>query len=74
MLEQGNGKIINVSSIHGLGGGYKVTSYTASKHAVIGINKALANEWADRGINVNAIAHGYMITDNTLLTLCMLLQ
>ncbi len=65
MLEQGNGKIINVSSIHGLGGGYKVTSYTASKHAVIGITKALANEWADRGINVNAIAPGYMITDNT---------
>ncbi|WIV13439.1 SDR family oxidoreductase [Proteiniborus sp. MB09-C3] len=65
MLEQDYGKIINISSIHGLGGGYKVASYTASKHAVIGITKALANEWADRGINVNAIAPGYMVTDNT---------
>lgn len=65
MLEQGYGKIINISSIHGLGGGYKVASYTASKHAVIGITKALANEWADRGVNVNAIAPGYMVTDNT---------
>lgn len=65
MLEQGSGKIINISSIHGLGGSYRVASYTASKHAVIGITKALANEWADRGINVNAIAPGYMETDNT---------
>lgn len=65
MLNQKYGKIINISSIHGIGGGYKVASYTASKHAVIGITKALANEWADRGINVNAIAPGYMVTDNT---------
>jgi 2-dehydro-3-deoxy-D-gluconate 5-dehydrogenase len=46
-------------------GGVRVPAYTASKHAVAGLTKALANEWAARGINVNAIAPGYMITDNT---------
>lgn len=65
MLERGGGKIINTSSIHGIGGGFDCISYTASKHAVVGITKALSNEWAARGINVNAIAPGYTITDNT---------
>lgn len=65
MLDRGCGKIINTSSIHGIGGGFDCISYTASKHAVIGITKALSNEWAARGINVNAIAPGYTITDNT---------
>ncbi|WP_425539044.1 SDR family NAD(P)-dependent oxidoreductase [Microaceticoccus formicicus] len=65
MLDRGYGKIINTSSIHGIGGGFDCISYTASKHAVIGITKALSNEWAARGINVNAIAPGYTITDNT---------
>lgn len=65
MLERSYGRIINVSSIHGIGGGFECLPYTASKHAVIGITKALSNEWAARGVNVNAIAPGYTITDNT---------
>ena len=65
MLEQGRGKIINVASLLAFQGGIRVPAYTASKHAVAGLTKALANEWAGRGINVNAIAPGYMATDNT---------
>jgi 2-dehydro-3-deoxy-D-gluconate 5-dehydrogenase len=65
MLEQGGGKIINVASVLAFQGGIRVPAYTASKHAVAGLTKALANEWAARGINVNAIAPGYMATDNT---------
>ncbi|MDO5717578.1 MAG: SDR family oxidoreductase [Tissierellia bacterium] len=65
MIDNSFGKIINTSSIHGIGGGFECISYTASKHAVVGITKALSNEWASKGINVNAIAPGYTITDNT---------
>lgn len=65
MLAQGGGKIINIASVLSFQGGVRVPAYTASKHAVVGLTKALANEWAARGINVNAIAPGYMITDNT---------
>lgn len=54
-----------MASLLAFQGGIRVPSYTASKHAVAGINKALANEWAGRGITVNAIAPGYIATDNT---------
>ncbi|CAM3137604.1 2-dehydro-3-deoxy-D-gluconate 5-dehydrogenase KduD [Paenibacillus lupini] len=65
MLERGSGKIINVASMLSYQGGINVPGYTASKHAVAGVTKALANEWAGRGVNVNAIAPGYMTTNNT---------
>lgn len=66
MLRAGNGgKIINIASMLSYQGGFTVASYTASKHGVAGITKLLANEWASRGINVNAIAPGYFATDNT---------
>lgn len=59
------GKIINVASMLSFQGGIRVPSYTASKHGVMGLTKILANEWASHGINVNAIAPGYMKTNNT---------
>jgi 2-dehydro-3-deoxy-D-gluconate 5-dehydrogenase len=65
MLEQGGGKIVNIASVLAFQGGIRVPAYSASKHAVAGLTKALANEWAARAINVNAIAPGYMATDNT---------
>jgi 2-deoxy-D-gluconate 3-dehydrogenase len=65
MLKQGSGKIINIASMLSFQGGITVPGYTASKHAVAGLTKALANEWAGKGIQVNAIAPGYMSTDNT---------
>ena len=65
MLARGSGKIINIASVLSFQGGVRVPAYTTSKHAAVGLTKALANEWAARGINVNAIAPGYMITDNT---------
>ena len=65
MVEQGSGKIINVASMLSFQGGILVPSYTAAKSAVAGVTKALANEWAAKGVNVNAIAPGYMATDNT---------
>jgi 2-dehydro-3-deoxy-D-gluconate 5-dehydrogenase len=65
MLAQGGGKIVNIASVLAFQGGLRVPAYSASKHAVAGLTKALANEWAARGINVNAIAPGYMATDNT---------
>jgi 2-deoxy-D-gluconate 3-dehydrogenase len=65
-IAQGTGgKIINVASMLSFQGGVRVPSYTASKSGVMGITRALANEWAKHGINVNAIAPGYMATDNT---------
>jgi 2-dehydro-3-deoxy-D-gluconate 5-dehydrogenase len=65
-IAQGTGgKIINVASMLSYQGGVRVPSYTASKSGVMGITRALANEWAQHGINVNAIAPGYMATDNT---------
>ncbi len=65
MVEQGSGKIINVASMLSFQGGILVPSYTATKSAVAGVTKALANELAAKGVNVNAIAPGYMATDNT---------
>jgi 2-deoxy-D-gluconate 3-dehydrogenase len=65
MLERGGGKIVTVASVLGFEGGLMVPAYASSKHAVIGLTRALANEWAHRGINVNAIAPGYTVTDNT---------
>ena len=65
MLDRGRGKVIFVSSILGFQGGVTVPGYASTKSAVIGLTKALANEWAGRGVNVNAIAPGYMRTDNT---------
>jgi 2-deoxy-D-gluconate 3-dehydrogenase len=59
------GKIINIASMLSFQGGIRVPSYTASKSAVMGITRALANEWAQHNINVNAIAPGYMATNNT---------
>jgi 2-deoxy-D-gluconate 3-dehydrogenase len=65
-IKQGTaGKIINVASMLSFQGGVRVPSYTASKSGVMGITRALANEWAKHQINVNAIAPGYMATDNT---------
>ena len=65
MDAQGGGKIINIASMLSFQGGILVPSYTAAKSAVAGITKALANELAGKNINVNAIAPGYMATDNT---------
>ena len=59
------GRIVNVASILSFQGGIRVPGYTSAKHAVAGLTKALANEWAARGINVNAIAPGYVATENT---------
>ncbi len=65
MLERGRGKIIFTSSILGFSGGTGIVSYTATKTALVGLVKALANDWAGRGVNVNAIAPGYVATDIT---------
>ena len=65
MIQHGAGKIINVSSLLAFSGGITVPAYTASKHAVAGLTKALANEWGRQGVQVNAIAPGYFRTDNT---------
>ena len=65
MLGNGGGKIINIASMLTFQGGIRVPSYTASKSGIGGLTKLLANEWAARGINVNAIAPGYIATNNT---------
>lgn len=65
MIAKGYGKIINIASMLSFQGGVRVPAYTASKSGIAGVTKALANEWAAAGINVNAIAPGYMATDNT---------
>lgn len=66
MVKQARGgKIINIASMLSFQGGIRVPSYTASKSAVMGLTRIMANEWAAHGINVNAIAPGYMETDNT---------
>ncbi|WP_345780135.1 2-dehydro-3-deoxy-D-gluconate 5-dehydrogenase KduD [Ornithinimicrobium faecis] len=65
MVERGHGKIVNIASLLSFQGGLRVASYAASKHGVAGVTKALANEWGPHGVQVNAIAPGYMVTDNT---------
>ncbi len=65
MSRNASGKIVNIASLLSFQGGIRVASYTAAKHGVAGITKLLANEWASRGINVNAIAPGYIATNNT---------
>jgi 2-deoxy-D-gluconate 3-dehydrogenase len=61
----GQGKVVNIASLLSFQGGIRVPSYTASKHGVAGLTKVLANEWAAKGINVNAVAPGYISTNNT---------
>ena len=65
MIAQGAGKIINIASMLSFQGGVRVPSYTASKSGLAGLTKLLANEWAAKGVNVNAIAPGYIATNNT---------
>src|SRR4051812_30326952 len=65
MIGQGAGKIINIASMLTFQGGIRVPSYTASKSGVGGLTKLLANEWAAKGVQVNAIAPGYIATNNT---------
>ncbi|RKN45302.1 2-dehydro-3-deoxy-D-gluconate 5-dehydrogenase KduD [Micromonospora endolithica] len=65
MVERGRGKIIFTASLLSFQGGITVPGYAASKSGVAGLTKALANEWASHGVNVNAIAPGYIATDNT---------
>ena len=64
-IAQGRGKIVNIASMLSFQGGIRVPSYTASKSGIAGITRLLANEWGNKGVNVNAIAPGYMATDNT---------
>lgn len=66
MVARGSGKIVFTASLLSFQGGINVVGYTASKHAIAGMTKALANEWAHAGVNVNAVAPGYIATDNTL--------
>lgn len=65
MISNGGGKIINIASMLSYSGGMTVPAYTASKHGVAGITRALANEWASKNVQINAIAPGYFRTDNT---------
>ena len=66
MARGSGGRIINIASMLSFQGGIRVASYTASKSGLLGITRLLANEWAARGINVNAIAPGYFATNNTV--------
>lgn len=61
----GQGSVVNIASLLSFQGGIRVPSYTASKHGVAGLTKLMANEWAAKGINVNAVAPGYIATNNT---------
>ncbi|MEV1175968.1 SDR family oxidoreductase [Nonomuraea sp. NPDC049784] len=65
MLDRGRGKIVFTASMLSFQGGINVPGYTAAKSGIAGLTRALANEWAGRGVNVNAIAPGYIATDNT---------
>lgn len=65
MVERGRGSVVMIASLLSFQGGVLVPSYTSSKHAVAGLTKALANEWAPHGVTVNAVAPGYVATDNT---------
>ena len=65
MLEKGKGKIINIASILTFQGGLNVTAYATAKHGIAGLTKALANDWASKGVNVNGIAPGFFVTELT---------
>ncbi|TDC32977.1 2-dehydro-3-deoxy-D-gluconate 5-dehydrogenase KduD [Micromonospora sp. KC213] len=65
MVERGHGKIVFTASLLSFQGGINVPGYTAAKSGLVGLTRALANEWAGHGVNVNAIAPGYIATDNT---------
>ncbi|MFD8378483.1 SDR family oxidoreductase [Streptomyces sp. NPDC059679] len=65
MVARGQGKIIFTASLLSFQGGITVPGYTVAKHGIAGLTKALANEWAPHGVNVNALAPGYIATDNT---------
>lgn len=65
MIQRGRGKIINIGSVLSFQGGIYVAAYTSAKHGVTGLTKTLSNEWAKHGINVNAIAPGYIVTELT---------
>ncbi|MFL6373728.1 MAG: 2-dehydro-3-deoxy-D-gluconate 5-dehydrogenase KduD [Pyrinomonadaceae bacterium] len=65
MIARGAGKIVNIASLLSFQGGVTVPAYTASKSGVAGLTKVLSNEWAAKGVNVNAIAPGYISTKNT---------
>ncbi|MXN67278.1 2-dehydro-3-deoxy-D-gluconate 5-dehydrogenase KduD [Stappia sp. GBMRC 2046] len=65
MKEHGGGRIINIASLLSFQGGIRVASYTASKSGLVGLTRVLACEWASLGINVNAVAPGYVVTNNT---------
>lgn len=65
LVTQSKGRVVNIASLLSFQGGIRVPSYTASKHGVAGLTKLLANEWAAKGINVNAVAPGYITTNNT---------
>lgn len=65
LAEGKRGKIVNIASLLSFQGGIRVASYTASKHGALGITRILACEWAAKGINVNAVAPGYIVTNNT---------
>jgi 2-deoxy-D-gluconate 3-dehydrogenase len=65
MLERGAGKIVNIASVLSSQGGINVVAYATAKHGIAGLTRALANEWAPKGVQVNAIAPGYIKTNNT---------
>ncbi len=65
LARDAGGRIVNIASLLSFQGGIRVPSYTASKHGVAGLTKIFANEWAAKGINVNAVAPGYIATNNT---------
>ncbi|QND55204.1 2-dehydro-3-deoxy-D-gluconate 5-dehydrogenase KduD (plasmid) [Phyllobacterium sp. 628] len=65
MIKAGHGKMINIASLLSFQGGIRIPSYTASKSGLAGITRLLACEWAAKGVNVNAIAPGYFVTNNT---------
>ena len=65
MIAARRGKVINIASMLSFQGGIRVASYTASKSGIAGLTRLLANEWAGKGVNVNAIAPGYFSTNNT---------
>jgi 2-deoxy-D-gluconate 3-dehydrogenase len=65
MLEKKRGKIINIASIISFQGGLNVAAYASAKHGIAGLTKALANDWARHGVNVNAIAPGFFATELT---------